>query len=151
MIFIAILFASCTSDKESNNVIIARQIEFHVLDNQGNDLLNPQIQSNFNNIDKIKLYHIINGEAVLFDRPNLDFPKGYLIYKRENEDIYRINLTVNPNGNTTTTLVEWNSNDTDTIKCDLNNYDYNSVISKVWYNGVLKYDGVGESYFEVVK
>lgn len=152
IIFVFIFIVSCSSDETKNAVFISGGVEFNVLDIQGNDLLNPQIESNFNNTENIKIYFVINGEAVLFDKPNLDLPKGYLIYKKENEDVYRMGLFVNLEGNTTTTLIKWNNTETDTIKCEIERKgNYYISVSKVWYNNVLKYDGDGEIYFEIVK
>lgn len=152
IIFVFIFIVSCSSDETKNAVFIGGGVEFNVLDIQGNDLLNPQIESNFNNTENIKIYFVINGEAVLFDKPNLDLPKGYLIYKKENEDVYRMGLFVNLEGNTTTTLIKWNNTETDTIKCEIERKgNYYISVSKVWYNNVLKYDGDGEIYFEIVK
>lgn len=150
-IFVAILFISCTSENEKNSDVVRIGVEFNLLDNQGKDLLNPEAESNYNNAENIKIYHIINGEPILFNKPNLDLPNGFLIYNREDEDIYRLGVSSNIDGNTSTTLIEWNNIDTDTIRCDLNKYGSNVVITKVWYNNVLKYDGNGEIYFEVIK
>ena len=81
IVLVAFSIISCSSEDTKNAVFISGGVEFNVLDIQGNDLLNPQIESNFNNTENIKIYFVINGEAVLFDKPNLDLPKGYLIYK----------------------------------------------------------------------
>lgn len=152
IVLVAFSIISCSSEDIKNAVFISGGVEFNVLDIQGNDLLNPQIESNFNNTENIKIYFVINGEAVLFDKPNLDLPKGYLIYKKENEDVYRMGLFVNLEGNTTTTLIKWNNTETDTIKCEIERKgNYYISVSKVWYNNVLKYDGDGEIYFEIVK
>lgn len=152
IVLVAFSIISCSSEDTKNAVFISGGVEFNVLDIQGNDLLNPQIESNFNNTENIKIYFVINGEAVLFDKPNLDLPKGYLIYKKENEDVYRMGLFVNLEGNTTTTLIKWNNTETDTIKCEIERKgNYYISVSKVWYNNVLKYDGDGEIYFEIVK
>lgn len=152
IVLVAFSIISCSSEDTKNAVFISGGVEFNVLDIQGNDLLNPQIESNFNNTENIKIYFVINGEAVLFDKPNLDLPKGYLIYKKENEDVYRMGLFVNLEGNTTTTLIKWNNTETDTIKCEIERKgNYYISVSKVWYNNVLKYDGDGEIYFEIIK
>lgn len=152
IVLVAFSIISCSSEDTKNAVFISGGVEFNVLDIQGNDLLNPQIESNFNNTENIKIYFVINGEAVLFDKPNLDLPKGYLIYKKENEDVYRMGLFVNLEGNTTTTLIKWNNTETDTIKCEIERKgNYYISVSKVWYNNILKYDGDGEIYFEIVK
>ena len=152
IVLVAFSIISCSFEDIKNAVFISGGVEFNVLDIQGNDLLNPQIESNFNNTENIKIYFVINGEAVLFDKPNLDLPKGYLIYKKENEDVYRMGLFVNLEGNTTTTLIKWNNTETDTIKCEIERKgNYYISVSKVWYNNVLKYDGDGEIYFEIVK
>lgn len=152
IVLVAFSIISCSSEDIKNAVFISGGVEFNVLDIQGNDLLNPQIESNFNNTENIKIYFVINGEAVLFDKPNLDLPKGYLIYKKENEDVYRMGLFVNLEGNTTTTLIKWNNTETDTIKCEIERKgNYYISVSKVWYNNVLKYDCDGEIYFEIVK
>lgn len=152
IVLVAFSIISCSSEDTKNAVFISGGVEFNVLDIQGNDLLNPQIESNFNITENIKIYFVINGEAVLFDKPNLDLPKGYLIYKKENEDVYRMGLFVNLEGNTTTTLIKWNNTETDTIKCEIERKgNYYISVSKVWYNNVLKYDGDGEIYFEIVK
>lgn len=144
----------CNSDEGNgnNNIVIDTFLDFSLVDQNGNDLLNPE-NANAYLESNIEIYYVnANNEEILVDMPNLDYSKGFFIYQRPNNK-YAIRIFSNDidDSQITTTLVKWNSTDTDTIKCEIEREgDYYIAISKVWYNDVVKWEG-GERYFEVVK
>ncbi|MDD3004442.1 hypothetical protein [Flavobacterium sp.] len=153
IIFVFIFIVSCSSDETKNAVLIATSIDVSITNEAGQDLLNSQNENSYNPQD-IKIYYIDNFNAeILFDRPLWDYSKGFFIYERPN-DKFAIRIFTNDiiESEIRTTLIKWNNTETDTIKCEIEREgNYYTAVTKVWYNGILKYDGDGETYFEIVK
>lgn len=134
---------SCNS---GNNccTIIDVGVNLTVLNPQGQNLLaDPAVYTKSN----IETYHMINGQAQLFNRPNLDADKGFLILKESNgKETIRIFAYHNMKEKISRTLIKFGNTKMDTIDCEFKFSGASVLIQKVWYNGELK-----SKQFAVVK
>ncbi len=150
----AMLF-SCTSENVEGYVIIDTSMEIIVKDKDGSDLLNPDNENSLNT-NLVKIYYEIGGKKIEVNEPHLDNPKGFSIFCKDNQ--YRIGIGPNTDRNEEypLTYIEWNPDDTDTIKCLIErakSRNGNSTICrKVWFNGKVVWDDYGvERSFVIVK
>lgn len=143
---LTVLFLGCAPETNCcTNLDVGMQ--FAVLDANGNDVLNPSNPNAFK-AQNIKIYYVIDGVSEYQNSGN----GGLLeISKYQNHENYIISIGPYVGDHLSTTLIKWNEIDIDTIKCEVERISSNTRISKVWFNDVLKWDGVNERYFEVVK
>ena len=142
ILMLAMLF-SC-SDNCCDDDNIDRILTLTVKDNQGNDLLAPQILGTYNTAN-ITIFYLINDEKVSVQRYS-----GYLDYYPNNIYGYEIVEAGNTSGTYTmkiflnniyseedlyTTYIKWNDIDTDTIDCKIEKQEGSVYCSKVFYNG----------------
>jgi hypothetical protein len=130
IIFIAVLFMiSCKKEKVSLN--LDGGIEISVMDNSGNDLLNPATPNAF--VDsEIKIYYLIDGIKKEIYNANYDHPRNFILFEKDGE--YRMGLSPNADEKEELpiTYIQWKEIDTDTS---------NSVVcDKIWRNGTLVWD-----------
>ena len=114
---LACLFSlySCEEDKEGSTFIYTYQF-FHMLDKDGNDLLDPN-NKNAIDLSKIKIYYFIDGKKHIsffgVTEPWIDpsNPSTQIKY-------YYLGIGLNSHGedgSISETYIEWNENDVDTI------------------------------------
>jgi len=147
---IAFVLFSCHK-KNDDKTIIDTSIAISLKDNNGNDLLNPNNPNSYNT-NTIKILYEIDGTQIEFYDSKLDYPKGYYIYKHENE--YRIVIFPNDNDSQANpiTYIKWNDIDTDTIKCKVDRKHNSEICTKVWYNGNLVWNNYDtERFFTITK
>ncbi|SFG95290.1 hypothetical protein [Pedobacter insulae] len=146
--------SSCKKEKAT---ILSAMVEILLVNQQSQNLLNSSIVLHENNID---IYFVKDGQPILFNQSNLSASKGFLI--KPLDGLSDIGLKVYPytgtpetnNTEYPITLIKLGDFGTDTIKCEILNGENSKVISKVWYNGILKYDQdlkQGPRRFTVVK
>lgn len=86
------------------------------------------------------MFYILDGREVEVFDGNMDQPKGFSIYKHENE--YR--MTIFPNIDKSeeypVTIIQWKENEQDTIKCSIQRGPNMEVCKKVWFNGELAWE-----------
>lgn len=141
-----ILLLSCAPETDCcSNFDVGMQLG--VFDSNGFDRLNPGNVNAFTS-QNIKIYYVIDGVTEYQSSGEGDVFK---VFKSENHENYTISLGVYIKENPSTTLIKWNETDIDTIKCEVLRTSNNTRITKVWYNNELKWDGVNERYFEIVK
>lgn len=140
---------SCSKNEEIENCCFSLSVQeqFTILNQRGDDLLNPNT-SNYYPLDKMKLYYLINNEKIEVFDANMAYPRniklidetnpyrlGIFTYNGEEGLISEVNgvkigksvaLLELREGVTDTIITEWKSID--------NKYFANG---KVWYNGVL--------------
>jgi len=153
---------SCNDEDPAASFYEAAQI-FHIVDKDGVDLLNP---SNINSLDikKIKVYFLIDGKNVIYSEyakqtvphAQLDNYDGYLIMNSHLTDInYSIGIFLNDalknNGDIAYTIVEWNENDTDTIKSRVTSSEGYYVSKMVSYNEFVWSPTQEDFIFTIVK
>lgn len=152
MILTLFTFLGCSSDEGEEQYNFDIGFEFSVKDSEGNDLLNPENPNSFNQ-SKIKLFYLINGNSIeVYDR-NKDYPRNFLIYKKEN--VYRIKIFVNHSETEEipTTYIQWNEADTDTLSSEIFRTNSLVKIEKVWLNEELIWtlSNSTEPYYEIIK
>ena len=151
-----ILTSSCqNNDEDVAGVLKDTSVNISVISKAGEDLLNP---NNSNHFDKngIKLYDVENGKVTEVNNPNMDAPNGFLLFERDSS--YWLTIfpnTANPDKHLIM-HIQWKESDIDTLKYEVTRKNNNTyiVISKVWFNEALVWDGLTDSdnrHFEIVK
>jgi len=137
MLSLVMVLLSC--QKEENSVFLDGGIEITVIDNNGNDLLNPSAENSFKE-ESIKIYYLIDGVVEEVYHPTADYPRNFFIYERDG--IYRMALSLNGNEKDEfpVTYIQWNETDTDTVKGSFLRGEGFLMCTKVWYNGVLMWE-----------
>lgn len=152
------LFACDKSNEtegQSYGVQIDAHLEFSIINSQKEDLLNPE-NPNHMDVSSFKLFYVIDGEKKEVYNPNYDNPRNFMIYKHENE--YRIGISLNLNhsemSSKTTTYIQWNNNDTDTLEALFGKTPNGIFKTKIWLNGELIWergDNPIDAYFVLTK
>ncbi len=141
----------CNSDDEQQfNLDVG--IEFSIKNSEGIDLLNPNNSESLNE-SEIKLFYLINGNVEEVFDPNMDSPRNFLIYKHESE--YRIGISQNYSETEEfpITYIQWNNQDTDTLKCEYARTNRSIRQQKIWLNDELIWDASTntEPFYEIIK
>jgi hypothetical protein len=163
LISLLTLFIGCNSnEKEEEEQIIygtrvASSLRMTIKDNVGNNLLDPNNPNSFD-IDNIKIFYLINGKKNEYYEEHLHAPKGFKVIQDEFTFEYQFVIFLN---NIKTeefpiTYIQWNENDTDTIKALFKYYPNSSSIEqkKIWYNNEVIWDYEitnTNPFFELVK
>jgi hypothetical protein len=118
--------------------------DVHVLDEEGNDLLDPN-KSYLKSVDLSQLYliYIIDGKEHIVNEPNLDDPRGYRLLSPEGKYTnYRLRISLNIGGkeSVTTTLMKWSGGQIDTIDADINRAPSSIICTKIIFNGHVVWD-----------
>lgn len=146
IIIILILQLGCT--EEGSDILPAgvshnESIEISVINKLGVDLLDPLVEEKIET-SQIRIYHILDGEKIEFYESNLDYPKGYRIYKP-----YELGYNHNyvfclmmvkaylSEELMPATYIKWTESDTDTIQCQIEKSGASTFVSKVWCNNKL--------------
>ncbi|GAB3017305.1 hypothetical protein GCM10027051_22590 [Niabella terrae] len=117
------------------------------------DLLNPQNQNAYDT-SAIKTYYSKNGTFYEVFEGNLDRPRMFSIYKHP-DGRYRIGIGLNieKTEEYPITLIKWSDTDTDTLKGAFYRTPSSILVTKVWFNGELKWehDSYKEPFFKIIK
>lgn len=141
---LALLIAiSGCQEKKIPGIIIETDLNLLVTDRTGANLL----QNGKFKQEEIILSNIVNGEKQVVFSPNLDYPRNFFIYDFENPGTYKGQklIRIFPNlvdkGPVTTTLIQWNETDIDTIKTEIDRVNSSSTfVASVWINDELKWN-----------
>lgn len=145
LILIGFLFVlpACEKDDDMLNFVVDTGITIYLNDDFGNDLLSPE---NENAIDesKIQVLRLIDGEWKEPYVAHLDYPKHYRFIHEAGYNV----LVVWPDfsleqGEFPETLIKWNENDIDTIKCKAEETRVSLIVKKVWLNDNVVWDDYG--------
>lgn len=151
LITIIILATAC--EKESENIVLYdANFDFGLRNAKGEDLLSKHTEGTYNT-DKIRLYNVIDGQAILIPYQGLlDHPWSYLIFLEKDTNWIRPMPIQGKNPFTDTgtdkthvykTLIEWNENETDTI--DLIQDIGQKGIARIKYNSKEVWNGYNTS------
>jgi len=173
-IFVTILLSSCDKTKEQDTqiilgVLIDSSVDLYYTDSSGNDLLDTLCLNHYNK-NEIKLLNFIDGEAIEFHESFIDgsTSNGLYFYKREDINSYAVRimrlypssiLNKVVSGNISRyemiSFLQLNENETDTVKCEIEQYEgqggFSSVITKVWYNNELKWESKPTDSNRIIK
>ena len=152
ILVISIFLLSACQKKDNNEFVLDTGFCMIVLDENNNDLLNPNNNNSFKE-ENIKIIYLIDGNEIEVNKPMLDYPKGFRIFEHKNE--YR--LVIFPNNDIDTefpiTYIIWNGTDRDTVKCEIRRTDNSEICRRIWYNGELTWDSSEnkERFFRIRK
>ena len=150
LILTMLLYTSCKHEEDM--VVISIALELSIIDEDGKDLLNPENPNAIVEGD-IKKSYLIDGEIEEVNNPLMDNPRGFRIFKHEHE--YRIEFSLNDSESEEypITYMEWNENDMDTIKCEIEKKSNSTICTKVWFNDELKWESSNqtERFFTIIK
>lgn len=133
-------------------VLVETDINLLVSDHTGSNLL----QNGKFKQDEIKLYNIVNGEKQVIYSPSQDSPRNFFIYNFESPGTYngqnliRIFPNLVDQSTITTTLIEWNETDIDTIKTEIDRKNRSATfVTSIWINNQLKWNlQIGKQQYE---
>lgn len=120
------------NDNNKNYFNLEHGINIILKNSNGELLLNTE---NYNP-NNFKMYYNINGQKIEYNMPNYDSPKGFFINNDYSPNYVNFLLnSINQDTASSTTYIEWNENETDTIKATFLKGEGYFVIDKVWVNG----------------
>jgi hypothetical protein len=137
----SVLLSSCRKDYP---VIVDLAIDLWIRDGNGNNLFNTNTINHFEK-DSVRVFYLENGIRKEFNNPLMGAPRNFLIMENTSNGEYGMRLLPYNGPDVegtikTTTFIQWNSVDQDTVECEINKIRFSEICTKVWYNGKLKYD-----------
>lgn len=154
-----LIIGCAKNDSPVNEYILNNAVEFNILNENGDDLLNKSTSGYFS-VDKMKLFYLINGEKYEVYDENMALPRNIGLVTEVSP--YRLGiatysgeegLTNEENGIKTgisIAYLELNEVVTDTIKTEWESKENKYfVVKKVWYNSELQESA--EEIFSVIK
>ena len=152
LLFIIGLSIFSCSDSDDNDccVIVDIGIQIKYLNTEGQNLF--EIDNGYNTSD-INVYHKIDGEWIEYYKSNLDAPKGISVIDGENGKILSISpSTTLDENNYSETKIQFSESDVDIIKTEIDQSNSNTMVTRVWYNTVLKWEAYDtDRGFDIVK
>lgn len=151
------LVISCSSNDDNekiNNAIIDTSIDISYFNKDSLDLLDQKKDYAYNE-KNIELFYIDNNKKTKIFNANLDYPKGFKVFKHEVDNIHRIAI-FGKNDKTKkrdTILIKLNEKEIDTLVYTTKYTNNVEEITKVWYNDVIKWEVpyTKERYFSIFK
>ncbi len=117
-----------------NSSYIYAMVEFSILNDKNEDLLDPENPDHLDEKD-INLYYLIDGEKQQVYDPMMDNPENFKIFKYSNGYRIRIFLNFTETAEKPVTYIKWNENDTDTIEAIYERYDNGGIVQQdIWLN-----------------
>jgi len=149
-----ILVSSCSKENNNASDVVDTTIVFHLSDKSGNDLFDPTKVYTLNT-QNTRMYYLINGQEVEAFCGNCGNPRMFA-FGQDNIRygfIFSPNSTEQLNNTEPITYIQWNETDRDTIQCHIARSKSGSsiVCTKIWYNGELVWNNVGNREFTVIK
>lgn len=144
------ILISCSKDENMNSSVVSVAVEFSLIDQNGDDLLDS-LTPNYFKREEMELYYLIDNKKIKatdFD-PQIGKQNGIMLITETVPFRLRIftyhhgdnGLISEVNGVKTgrsITYVELNGATTDTIKAEWGNGNNCFVNTKIWYNGELQ-------------
>ena len=144
---------SCNSDEEECCKNIEADLQISIVNSEGVDLLNPL--NGEINIENFKLYYKNkSGDLILFNKPNLDNPKGFELVNPENNSNQRfsVNLFLNTEylvDNASFTFMSWNNEKKYEIKTVFLKGSNSLIAEKIFIDNELVIDS-GDKRFTTI-
>lgn len=151
LIIIGFLTVSCADKEIDCCVNLDTGISVKYLNENGENLF--ELGSEGYEESKIKVYHKIGDQWEGYYKNNLDYPKGIRLDERE-DGTY---LVIFPSTeiverNYSETKIEFSASESDIIKAEIDQSGSNTMVTRVWYNGDLRWEAYQtERMFEVLK
>lgn len=139
------MLINCNKDSNNNSIVVSTYIDIAYNNYAGNDLLDTSTLNHFI-ASNIKVFTINNEKKTEINNINMSYPHDFFIYKNDSlkENLLRLFFEND------TTLLQLSQNSMDTITVTIDKSNGNTLLNKVWYNGVLKWDG-GYHIITIVK
>ena len=138
------ILSSCNDEQLCGCTNIDLTTYLVVTDDQNNNLLDPSTPGHFEK-NKIRIFYVKDGERKEVYDANLDLPRNFDISKDNAAQEYAMKLFPDEgksDNEITTTLIQWNENEVDTVTCEVRREASSVWVSKVWYDGTLAYDQI---------
>ncbi|WP_208293400.1 hypothetical protein, partial [Myroides indicus] len=156
-----ICFVRCSNSDNSptDETVISLFTDFKIMNNKGEDLLNPNTEGAFDQ-QKIRIKHLTkNGDFVMFYKSFLDCPYDFIVYTTiydKTNTFALLNQVTNDYiiENKITAIIQWNEMVSDTIVTQVHRGRNNTSKTKVWVNGELKEDihnGLTPEFISLIK
>lgn len=148
LFILAILSASCKENEQPHFVNIDRMAFITVVDEQGNNLLDPNQDGAFDPKD-IKIFYERDGEMEEFYEGHLDMPRNFRIDPPEFGSDYLIALVLDSEK----TVIQWNEAEADTIQAEIHDAGASIMVQKVFYQGQLMHElpAMSRREFTIIK
>lgn len=145
--YVLVMILGVTSCKSKNKDIqpiggFTGSLSMMIQDKNGIDRLNPIYNIAFKNF---KVYHLLNGQKVLYNKPKMDAPNGYTI-ERSDTDRYYLKIFINgpnyesKNKDNWITYLEYQDGITDTINASFEIKPGLITVEKAYYNQYWAWD-----------
>jgi len=146
--FITLGLCSCNSDEIKTQDNLDVKLDMKVTNSKGEDLLNPKNTFAYDQ-SKIKLFYLVGDDLKEVYDSTKDSPRNFFIFERDGHFIIRVFLNSSTKDQYSTTLIQWNEKDTDTIKSEFTIVGGSVSKKNIWFNEglILNY----EPYFDVSK
>lgn len=135
-ILLATLAIISCGDDEKEQAVLATPFEFTVTDISGKDLLDPKNSDAFKE-SEIKLFYLIDGNVQEVYDLNKDYPRNFLIYRRENSYRIRVFLNQSQTEGISKTLIQWKESDVDVFSAKFITSETSVIVESVWLNEKL--------------
>lgn len=162
VLVLSTLLCSCKKDESIAGVHISVHQNFKVVNDAGNDLLDPENEGAID-LKKLKIYYVVDGERIdagAYNRQRspgaiLDYPDGYSISKGlDGEYVFKVflNDSMEIDGTISITYIEWDEDDIDTIKAKNTVRGSSFFESKmIQFNDIEVSREENDQYFTIVK
>lgn len=142
-VLILLFFPNCNKVRD---VILSINVDIAYTDNMGNDLLNPSTP-NYYSPANIHVFNVVKGVKTEVNYPSAAAPHNFIIYKNNELNQYFLRVFLE----TDTVFLQLNDNTTDTLTSQRKTSGASVWLTKVSYNGTVKWEfGVLET-FTIVK
>lgn len=144
------MFAIGCKKETNRSAVVSSYVDIYFNNNVGKNLLDSTTQNYFS-ADNIKVYNWVDGVKNEVYDPRMDFPRNFWVIKDTlGNNCLRVYLNDFREG-LDTTLLELNSKITDTITCEIDKSNGNTLARKIWYNDSLEWAYGVAQVFTVVK
>ena len=127
----AILLINACGKDTGKGVLDESYMEISYQDLAGKDLLDSNT-AGYYNVGNFHVFKMVNGVKTEVAHYMADYPHDFLIFKEETLNKYYIRVFLdNP------TYLQLNQNTEDTLTCDIEKSNGNTLLKKFWYNGKL--------------
>lgn len=165
LLTLATTMTSCSKDdnvkEPKNQDVISTTIGFHLLNEQGEDLLDPNVKGYYD-FEKMKLFYLRKGKKIEVFDPLMESPRNLAVISESEPNYLRVHLGAYDENYTSfengvkkgihIAYLKLSETDTDTIKSSWMSKPNIFAISKIWYNGVeYSINSLGGKPFTVTK
>jgi len=128
---------SCKKDPVKG-AIVSTYMDISYQDKSGNDLLDAKTPGYYSS-SNIHVYKMVNGVKTEVNNSMMDSPHDFFIFKEKSDSLSYLRIFLN-----NPTYLELNKNTIDTITCDIEKTNGNTLLKKFWYNGQLYWDNIAK-------